>query len=53
MIVVFIALDQKKYVKSKILPNGYECIKLCNNGKMVDAYICKLMREYYPKNLQS
>jgi hypothetical protein len=43
----------KQFLKEKILSSGYKCIKLCNNGKMVDAYICKLMREYYPtiKNL--
>jgi hypothetical protein len=38
----------KIFLKPKILPSGYLCIKLCNNGKMVDAYINKLVKEYYP-----
>jgi hypothetical protein len=38
----------KKFLKPKILPSGYLCIKLCNNGKMVDAYINKLVKKYYP-----
>lgn len=44
-----------KFLVPKVLPNGYKCVKLCNNGKMVDAYIQKLVKEYYPpdKNLQS
>jgi hypothetical protein len=37
----------KKFLKPKILPSGYSCVKLCNNGKMVDVYINKLVREYY------
>ena len=38
----------RKFLKPKILESGYLCVKLCNNGKMVDAYINKLIREYYP-----
>jgi hypothetical protein len=38
----------KKFLKPKKLQSGYLTIKLCNNGKMVDAYINKLVREYYP-----
>ena len=26
-----------KYLKPKILASGYETVKLCNDGKMVDA----------------
>jgi len=37
-----------RFLKHKTLASGYECVKLCNNGKMVDAYINKLVREYYP-----
>lgn len=40
----------KQYLKPKILDSGYKCVKLCNNGKVVDVYICKLLREYYGKN---
>ena len=39
----------KKYLTPKILPSGYRCVKLCNNTKMVDTYIRKLVREYYPQ----
>lgn len=42
----------KQYLKPKILSSGYKCVKLCNNGKMVDAYICKLVREYYGPPIQ-
>jgi len=37
----------KRFLKPKIMDSGYKTVKLCNNGKMVDTYICKLMREYY------
>lgn len=44
-----------KFLIPKVIASGYKCVKLCNNGKMVDVYIQKLMKEYYPptKNLQS
>ena len=42
----------KKYLKPKILESGYECVKLCNNGVMKDAYICKLVREYFGTSSQ-
>lgn len=44
-----------QFLTPKVLLSGYKCVKLCNNGKMVDAYIQKLVKEYYPptKNLQS
>ena len=38
----------KKFLTPKKLPSGYLSVKLCNDGKMVDAYINKLVREYYP-----
>jgi hypothetical protein len=38
----------KKFLITKILPSGYHCVKLCNNGNMVDAYINKLIRDHYP-----
>lgn len=38
----------KKFLTPKKLSSGYLCVKLCNDGKMVDAYINKLVREYYP-----
>jgi hypothetical protein len=38
----------KKFLIPKILPSGHKCVKLCNNGKQIDAYINKLFREYYP-----
>jgi hypothetical protein len=37
----------KKFLKPKKLPSGYLCVKLCNNRKQVDAYINKLIKEYY------
>ena len=37
----------KKFLKPKKLSSGYLCVKLCNNGKQVDAYINKI-KEYYP-----
>jgi hypothetical protein len=36
-----------KFLKPKKLPSGYLCVKLCNNKKQVDAYIHKLVKEYY------
>lgn len=38
----------KQFLKQKILSSGYKCVKLCNNGKMSDAYVHKLVEEYYP-----
>lgn len=40
----------RKFLVPKILQSGYECIKLCNNGIYKDAYIKKLVREYYPSD---
>jgi hypothetical protein len=37
----------KKYLVPNIGQSKWATVKLCNNGKMVDAYISKLMREYY------
>jgi hypothetical protein len=38
----------RKFLRPKVLQSGYECVKLCNNGIYKDAYIQKLVREYYP-----
>lgn len=38
----------RKFLKPKKLPSGYLTIKLCNNKKNVDAYIHKLVKDYYP-----
>jgi hypothetical protein len=40
----------KKYLIPKVLSSGYKCVKLCNNGVYKDAYIRKLLREYYHQN---
>ena len=41
----------KKFLIQKKSKNGYYLVKLCNNGKMTDAYVNKLFREYYQKDL--
>lgn len=38
----------RKFLVPKSLPSGLLCVKLCNDGKQTDAYINKLVREYYP-----
>lgn len=41
----------KKYLVPNVGQSKWATVKLCNNGKMVDAYISKLVREYYDENL--
>jgi hypothetical protein len=38
----------QKYLIPKIMSSGYKIVKLCNNGKRIDAYVSKLVRTYYP-----
>jgi hypothetical protein len=40
----------RKFLVPKVLQSGYECVKLCNKGVCKDAYIKKLVREYYPSD---
>lgn len=47
------SIRSKRYLKQKIQPNGYHCIKLCNNGYQKDKYIHKLVAETFIKNTKN
>lgn len=39
----------KEYLTHKVLPSGYETVKLCNSEGTKDMYIRTLLADYYPK----
>jgi len=42
----------KKFIKPRTLSSGYKIIRLCNNGKMADIYLHKLVQRIYETPLE-